>query len=323
MKTPRPAILVIRLSAMGDILSTLPAVSSLRKSFPEHRIVWAIAPKWLPLLDGNPDVDEIVPFYRNGLPNLLASLGRLRAVKTDIAIDFQTLIYTAVIGRLSHPRLFYGWDAGFSREFLAGYLYSRRIRYRSEHVVDQNLELAAAAGASEIVREFRVPTGSPENALPAGPFVLANPFAGWAAKEWPLAHYEPLAEALKQEGLALVLNVSPRRRREIEGLAGVQVHSSSLPGLIDATRRATAVLGLDSGPIHLAAALGKPGVALYGPTDPARNGPYGGSIRVIRAPAAHTSHKRRKQIDPSMKMITVDQVHEALRAVVNTAGSRT
>lgn len=323
MKTRQPAILVIRLSAMGDILSTLPAVASLRKSFPNHRIVWAVAPKWLSLLEGNPDVDEIVPFHRNGLPNLLVSLARLRAVKPEIAIDFQTLIYTAVAGRLSRARALYGWDAGFSREFLAGYLYSRRVRYQSEHVVDQNLELSAAAGATEIVHEFRIPAGSPEGVLPVGPFVLANPFAGWAAKEWPLANYETLAEALKQEGLALVLNVPPQRRRDVEALTGVHVHTSSLPGLIDATRKASAVLGLDSGPVHLAAALAKPGVALYGPTDPARNGPYGGTVQVIRAAAARISHKRRKQIDPSMKTITVDQVHGALRAVLNTAGSRT
>jgi heptosyltransferase-1 len=322
MKTRQPAILIVRLSAMGDILSTLPAVSSLRKSFPEHRIVWTIAPKWLPLLEGNPDIDEIVPFHRNGLPSLLASLACLRAIKPEIAIDFQTLIYTAAIGRLARPRLFYGWDAGFAREFLAGYLYSRRIRYRSEHVVDQNLELAAAAGASETACEFHIPAGSPEGALPMGPFVLANPFAGWAAKEWPLANYAALSQALKAEGLALVLNVPPQRRREVEALRGVEVHVSTLPGLIDATRRAVVVLGLDSGPLHLAAALRKPGVALYGPTDPVRNGPYGGTVRVIRAAAARTSHKRRKQIDPSMKTITVDQVHDALRAVLNTAGSR-
>jgi heptosyltransferase-1 len=321
MKTQRPAILIIRLSAMGDILSTLPAVSSLRKSCPEHRIVWTISPKWLPLIEGNPDIDEIVPFHRNGLPNLLASLGKLHAIRPEIAIDFQTLIYTAAIGRLARPRRFYGWDAGYSREFLAGYFYSRRIRYRSEHVVDQNLELAAAAGAAELVREFRIPAGSPEGALPAGPFVLANPFAGWAAKEWPLANYALLAEALKPEGLALALNVPPQRRQEVNELAGVHIHVSSLPGLIDATRRAAAVLGLDSGPLHLAAALRKPGVALYGPTDPARNGPYGGTVRVIRGAAARTSHKRRKQIDPSMKTITVDQVHDALRVVLNTAGS--
>jgi heptosyltransferase-1 len=323
MKTQQPTILIIRFSAMGDILSTLPAAASLRKSFPGHRIVWTVAPKWLPLLEGNPDVDEIVPFHRNGLPNLLASLNRLRAVKPEIAIDFQTLIYTAAIGRLARPHVFYGWASGFSREFLAGYLYSRRIRYRSEHVVDQNLELAAAAGATEIVREFRIPAGSPEGVLPLGSFVLASPFAGWAAKEWPLARYESLGAALHREHLTLVLNVPERRRQEVESLANVRAHVSSLPGLIDATRKATAVLGLDSGPIHLAAALGKPGVALYGPTDPARNGPYGGTVRVIRTPAARTSHKRRKQVDPSMKTITVDQVHEALRAVLNTAGSRT
>jgi heptosyltransferase I len=85
-----------------------------------------------------------------------------------------------------------------------------------------------------------------------------------------------------------------------------------LSGLIDATRRATAIVGLDSGPMHLAAALGKPGLALFGPTDPARNGPYGGSMAVLRSPGADTSYKRRDEIDPSMRSLSVSQVYESL-----------
>lgn len=88
---------------------------------------------------------------------------------------------------------------------------------------------------------------------------------------------------------------------------------SGLPGLIDATRRAAAVVGVDSGPLHLAAALEKPGVAIYGPTDPARNGPYGATFTVLRAPGAATSYKRQPAIDPSMAAITADQVLEALQ----------
>jgi heptosyltransferase I len=83
--------------------------------------------------------------------------------------------------------------------------------------------------------------------------------------------------------------------------------------LIDATRRAAAVVGVDSGPLHVAAALGKPGVAIFGPTDPAQTGPYGGSFTVLRSPHAVTSYKRRNEIDPSMRAVTPDAVFDALQ----------
>ena len=93
-------------------------------------------------------------------------------------------------------------------------------------------------------------------------------------------------------------------------------HYSSLPGLIYATRRAAAIVGVDSGPLHLAAALSRPGVAIFGPTDPARNGPYGDSLRVLRTPAAATTYKRGAATDPSMRIISPDEVFETLRAIV-------
>jgi heptosyltransferase I len=95
-------------------------------------------------------------------------------------------------------------------------------------------------------------------------------------------------------------------------IESTETHVSTLPGLIHATRRATAMVGLDSGPLHLAAALGKPGVAIFGPTDPARHAPYGGSIAVLRSPGAVTSYRRTPEPDPSMREITPDQVFEAL-----------
>ncbi len=97
-------------------------------------------------------------------------------------------------------------------------------------------------------------------------------------------------------------------------IAGARLHVSGLSGLIDATRRAAAVIGVDSGPLHLAAALSRPGVAIFGPTDPARNGPYGNSIRVLRSISAVTTYKRGTEIDTSMRKISPDEVFEALRA---------
>jgi heptosyltransferase I len=112
--------------------------------------------------------------------------------------------------------------------------------------------------------------------------------------------------------MALVLNGPPAEREKLSGVPDTVTHFSSIEGLIDATRRAFAVVGLDSGPLHLAAALSKPGVALFGPTDPARNGPCGGTLTLLRSPRAITSYKRLAQIDPSMRELSPEAVFEAL-----------
>jgi heptosyltransferase I len=307
---------------MGDVIHALPAVASLRASFPDSRIIWAIEPKWIPLLERSPHIDRIVPIERSSLRSLLRSWSELRSIRPGIAIDFQGLLKSALAARASGPLALFGWAPRFAREPLASLLYTRRVEPRASHIVDQNIELAREAGATQVSRDIWIPPGQPEGALPETPFILTHPFAGWPGKQWPLDRYEQLARQLESDGLALVANVSPHRARELAALAHVTIHTSSLAGLIHATRRATAVLGLDSGPLHLAAALRKPGVALFGPTDPARNGPYGGSIRVLRAADATTTYKRRDEADPCMQALTVDQVHQSLREALKTADSR-
>ena len=133
-----------------------------------------------------------------------------------------------------------------------------------------------------------LPAGTPEGQLPETDFVLASPLAGWRSKQWPGEHYATLAARVRSElGLPLVLNAPPGVT--FPEIPQAMLHTSGLPGLIHATRRAAAVVGVDSGPLHLAAALGRPGVAIFGPTDPARNGPYGNTVRVLRSPSAVTS----------------------------------
>ncbi len=161
-----------------------------------------------------------------------------------------------------------------------------------------------------------LPAGAPEGSLPDGPFVLASPLAGWRSKQWPLDYYAELAGLLRGRGIPLVLDFPPSSDARVEGAITCR---STLAGLVYATRRATAVVGVDSGPMHLAAALGKPGVAIFGPTDPARNGPYGGSLKALRSPSAVTSYKRRDAIDESMRRISPGQVFEALAAVLDGA----
>ena len=302
---------------MGDLIHTLPAATALKQAHPDALLTWVVEPKWMPLLSQNPFVDRIVPLQRDSLGGLLATRRELRESKYDFAVDFQGLIKSVAVAFAAKPGRIYGFEQ--VRESLARTLYDQRIAATATHVVDRNLELAVAAGAvrgNPVI--FPLPTGEPEGELPDGNFVLASPLAGWASKQWPMAHYRILAQRLREElGIPLVLNGAPASN--FEAVDAAVTHYSGLPGLIDATRRASAVLGVDSGPMHLAAALGKPGVAIFGPTDPARNGPYGGTIRVLRTDAAVTTYKRGTAIDESMQQISPDQVFEALRTVLYPA----
>jgi heptosyltransferase-1 len=313
MSTPR--ILVVRLGSMGDVIATLPAVASLKHSIPHSKITWVIDPRWSPLLEGNPYIDSVVHLDRRVLRSLRNAWHELRAERFDLAVDFQGLVKSALVATVARPERIFGFCAKDVREPVASWFYSAKVPIRSVHVVDRNLDLAAAAGASNILRTFPLPPGAPGNALPDGDFVLASPLASWGAKQWPLENYSKLAEHLHRDcGIPLVLDAPYSIPVD-----GAKTHVSSLPGLIHATRKAVAVVGIDSGPMHLAAALGKPGIAIFGPTDPARNGPYGGTMTVLQSQGAVLSYRRTSGPDASMREITPDQVVAALEPILAAA----
>ena len=299
---------------MGDVIHSLPAVASLKHSFPRSHVSWVLKPRWMPLVEDNPYIDEVIPFERTAAG--LAELRRtLRRERFHLAVDLQGLIQSALVAAAARPDKIVGLDRSQARERLAALFYSTAVRSPAVHRVDRYLDLVAGAGAANLIRAFPLPQGSPEGALPQGPFVLACPSAGWGAKQWPLDHYEQFAAGLD---MPLVVNGPPQAAGLLARIVGAHVHLSGVSGLIDATRRAHAVIGVDSGPLHLAAALGKPGVAIYGPTDPASHGPYGGSIRVLRNPRAITSYKRREEENPVMRSIEPDAVLEALDDVLRS-----
>lgn len=313
--------LVIRLGAMGDIIHALPAVASLKNSFPASKLVWLAASKWMPLLEGNPFIDELMPFDRSPFDRLRKSWQSLRKLRPTLALDFQGLLQSALAGRIAHAGQLFGFDGSVAREPFASVFYTHRVPVVGPHRIERNLQLVAAAGAYRLTRAAWIPPGHPEAGLPSGPFVLVSPFAGWKSKEWPLERYEQLAQLLNKEDLELVANVPTDRAPELSHFEHVRVHTSSLAGLIYATRRANAIIGLDSGPLHLAAALQKPGVALFGPTDPALTGPYGGSMTVLRAKHAGTTYKRHRSIHSSMREITAEETADALmRSIHASAG---
>ena len=326
-------ILIVRLGAMGDVIQTLPAVADLRDRCPNAFIAWAVESRWAPLLQGNPHVDRVI---RVGLREWrgaklrpeswrrAAAFARdLRDGDFDLALDFQGLLKSAAIARLSRAR----WCAGFERSSLreppAELLYNRSVEPSRRHVVDRYRELAGFATGSPVPvgATFALPPGKPLS-LPER-FVLASPQAGWGTKQWPPEHYSELAGMIHAEhGLPLVIDCAPADQALAEKIcrkapAGAAVpHPSTIPELIAATRRSEAVVGVDSGPMHLADALGKRGVAIFGPTDPDRNGPYGSSIKVIRLDTARTTYKRAPDPSASMRACSPDLVCENLRPLI-------
>jgi heptosyltransferase-1 len=303
-------ILVVRLSSMGDVIHALPAVASLKHSFPHSHVTWVIRPRWMPLLAANPFVDEAIPFERT-LSGAASTRRKLREHRFDLAIDFQGLLQSALVSAAARPDRIVGFHRSQVREKAAALFYSMCVETRADHVVDRNLELVAAAGASSLLHTFSLPEGSSEGELPEGKFVLTSPLAGWGSKQWPVEFYERLADRLE---MPLVVNGPPDSAELLSKIRGARVHLSGIAGLIHATRRAQAVIGVDSGPLHLAAALSKPGVAIFGPTDPVRNGPYGGTIRVLRSAGVATTYKRAADTHDSMRAISPEEVLEALPA---------
>src|SRR4051794_9337220 len=201
-----PSILAIRLGAMGDIIHALPAVASLKASFPRSSISWLVSRRWASLLEGNPAVSELIFFERSNLFALRDTWKRLRQRRFELAFDFQGLLQSALAGRAARPGTLYGFSRAVARESHAARFYDRAIDVKGPHRIERNLQLIAAAGAQRLDERAWIPQGREEGRLPKDPFVLASPFAGWTGKEWPLEWYEGVARYLNREGLQLVLN---------------------------------------------------------------------------------------------------------------------
>lgn len=323
-----PRILVVRFGAMGDIIQTLPAVADLRRAVPDGKIAWAVDSRWGELLAGNQDIDEVIgvrlrswrgPGSRPG-ESAGEVLTRLRQENFDLALDMQGLIKSAAVAAASSAKTVAGLDHRLLREPHAALLYDRRLKTAKTHVIDRYRELAAMATGCPPSPEarFRLPPGELRSGLPER-YVLTSAQAGWGAKQWPLERYSELAARLWNEHrIPLVVDCVPGGEghanavREAAPEGAVHSHPSTLSQLIGATRRATAVVGVDSGPLHLAAALARPGVAIFGPTDPARNGPHGSSMTVLRVSGAETTYKRTTEPSASMRAWSADAIYREL-----------
>ena len=333
--------LIVRVGAMGDVVHALPAVAALRKQRPGAEIGWVVDPRWAPLLidelGGGPLVSRVhlaetklwsrAPFSAETAQSVAGLRRELRARRYGRVVDMQGTLRSAVIGRFARAARFAGFED--PREPAAKFLYRERFSPRGAHVVEQGAALLGdALGAKleptppELARTVWAEHWAEDLVGAASPCVLAAS-AGWGAKQWPIQHYAELARRLRQLGFRVIAN-APRKDDPLAGrlaqLSGgaAQAVVCNVAGLIALLRRSAVVVGGDSGPVHVAAALGVPVVGLYGPTDPARNGPWGpGPKKVLRHRSSATSHKRVQTVDPGLVRIGPEEVVAAVAEVLD------
>ncbi len=335
-------VLIVRLGAMGDILHALPAVAALRQAHPQWYFGWAVEPRWRPLLaasDGkSPLVNAIhtVPAkewarapLRSKTRSEIGQLRRaLRAERYDVCVDLQGAVRSALAGRLAGAVRMVGEDA--PREWAARWLFGERIPTQGVHVIEQAVEVCEAVAGerlSPLLPPLPVDPGAElwaEEVLRAAerrPVVLLSPGAGWGAKRWPTERYGAVAASLSAQGCLVLVNAGPEERllasEVIRASGGVALAPEfTLERLIALTRRICLLIAGDTGPLHLACALGKPVVGIYGPTDPRRNGPFGAPFRVLRHPESKRDHTRHAEPEAGLLTITPEQVIEAARELL-------
>ncbi len=332
-------LLLVRLGSMGDVLHALPALATLKRSFPRWEVDWLVESRWRPLLEGNPYLRRIVevntlawraaPLTRWVWESLGNVMRELRERRYDFALDLQGALKSAVACRLSGARAVIGFERPWLREPGASVFYTQRVQPRAVHVVEANLALVASLGARDVAMEFPLPLGD-ERQLPPEllqeSVAVVNPGAGWRAKQWSVEGYAQLCDAFAETySLPVALNCGPGEESLAEQVQRAcrhsrpVIYSGTLPGLIALLRRARILVAPDTGPLHLAAALGVPTVGLFGPTDPHRNGPYGNPHVVLRPADALTSHNH--SAEPGvMDKISAAEVVQAVRDLLGAEG---
>jgi len=340
-----PSFLVVRLGSLGDIVHTFPAVAGLQESFPNAKIVWLTHPRWTSLIETgcgsslnktSPLASEIWEVESRSYASLREIIPRLRKQHFTTAIDYQGLWKSAMLPFLGRVPRRIGFSSQTIREFGVPVLYTDRVRCKTVHIADQNGELSQRAGARNPVAPFTLAVSALQEAFvlqllrgfSIDNYVVLSPAGGWRSKCWPPERYGKLCQQIRaQLGLRCVLNFGPGENacaaavKAASGDAEPVAYNGSLAQLMTLLRNARCVVGGDTGPLHLGVALGAPVVALFGPTDPARNGPYSPGtcpekLVVLRSPNAKTTHKRGNEPDPSLLDLSVATVFDAVRKQV-------
>jgi lipopolysaccharide heptosyltransferase I len=345
MAVPRN-ILVIRLSSLGDVLLTMPAVQALRQTFPGVRLSWLVEGSVAELLRHQTFVDRVIEFPRRRIENALrrgnaigagrelsAFVRRLRQEAYDVVLDFHGIVKSALFTRCARTARRVGFDAAFAKE--ASWLaYDEKIGAPDKriHKVRRNMLLSAHLGAIDAAG-VDLTVSEPaadyiDRFIAAGrierPFFVVNPFCskGSEFKRWDLANYGELIRRIGDEtGTPLVVLWGPGEEREARILAEMSEGRAMLacpttvPQALALLKRAALYIGGDTGVMHLAALAGLPVVAIFGPTDLLVNGPFGEGHTIVRAdlecsPCRDKGCRSRE----CLQSITVDEVFTCVMA---------
>jgi len=303
-------ILLVKPSALGDVVHALPVVATLKRRYPEIPLDWLVEEEAAPLVDGHPLVATLVVSGRRRWLRQLrrpadvpATLGEIRSLvkelrrhRYDVVLDLQGLLKSALYVVAAGAPVRVG--LADAREG-ARWVLTHRVPVPPQpvHAVERYLALAAAVDAREAVRDFTIPL-APDDLEAARqlladlprPRVVVHPAARWGTKLWEVERWRAVAASLADEGAGVVVTGGPADAAMADAIgSGLRPATRSLAGrtslkaLAAVLRTADLMITVDSGPMHIAAALGTPVLALFGPTDPARTGPLGRS-RVLRRP---------------------------------------
>lgn len=331
MDAPR-SIVIVRLSAIGDVLHAVPAAVALKKAFPKTTIGWAVEGRAADVLAGHPAVDHLFRLPRGWLksPRAVWALRRqLATFGADVAIDMQGLLKSAVATALTGARTRIGYARPASRE-LAWHAYTHAVKPTAAHIIERHCELLGPLGVVRPSVEFDMPRWPVSRgrvrewlaeARLHGPFAVINPGAGWASKLWPADRFAAVARGIHdQHGLRSVVawggsaeEAAARRIAAESNDAAIVAPPTTLQDLGELCREARLFISSDTGPLHLAAAVGTPCVGLFGPVPARRNGPFGSQhVNVEPSITLRPAWSERKTDEHAMAGIHVDQVLAAI-----------
>lgn len=338
-------ILIVKLSAIGDVIHTLPALSEIRRLYPAAHITWVVEEAAVDLIIGHPYLDEVLISRRKSwikdikagkLPQAWREmrnfLQKLRSRRYDLVVDFHGLLKSSLIVFLSGGRRKLGYD---SWQELSGLFINEKIpEYMNKHAVDRYLDFSRYLGAQINNVEFVLPltdkTKKEANRLldqydlAEKQYIAVNPIAYWETKLWNEEKFAVLGDLIRKELKLEVVFTGSQAADACDILSRMTEKGINLGGktsltvLAEIYKRALAVITTDSGPMHLAAAVGAPVIALFGPTDPARTGPYGQGHTVIRADLPCSPCLLKKcPTKKCMEEITPAMVFKALEGKIN------
>ena len=330
-------ILIVKLGALGDVVHAIPVAAALRRAFPSARIDWLVGPKYREILDLVPVIDRRLVLNDSRAP---AAVRELRANRYDVAIDLQGLLKSAVLARASGAARVVGFTSRYAREPLASWFYREAhdpggggmYHVDERHVVDTNLGILETLGVPPGTPEFPIDhvesaVASTVAAQTGGRYAILNPGAAWPNKRWPPARLGAIAVELRaRHALQSVAVWGPGEEllaREVvdqSGGAALLSPPTTIADVVALARGASLYLSGDTGPAHIAAAVGTPIVGIYGPTRPSRNGPWSPhDVTVSRADVCQCHHLRQCRLKTMcLEDIQVDEVLAAVEKRLET-----